>query len=76
MVRKGSDLYRLQQQIFHDCMDAERFYQQCRHEQNTFTQNMVRESLAVYNELSMLISIMAWNDAYDRYCDQHPAENA
>ena len=72
MERKGSKLRRMQEQMFKDCRDAQSYYEQFRHCWND--QDFTHQQLAVYNELSFLISYMGWTAEYMEYCEKHPSE--
>lgn len=72
MERKNSKLRRIQEQMFIDCRDAQSYYEQFRHCWND--QDFTHQQLAVYNELSFLISHMGWTEEYLDFCAKNPSE--
>lgn len=72
MERKGTKLYRLQREMFRDAFLAQQYYEENKHHYNdrAFTE----KQLAIYEELSYLISMMGWTEQYNRYCREKDAE--
>ncbi len=72
MERSGTKLRRIQEQIFIDCRDAESYYESFKHDLNDH--DFTEKQLAIYDELSFLISCMGWSDEYLAYCEKYPSE--
>lgn len=73
MERIGTKIRRMQDQMFIDAYEAQTYYERFRHSWND--RDFTQKQLAIYEELSFLISHMGWTAEYMAYCDRRNAEN-
>ena len=72
MERKNTKIRRLQEQMFRDARDAQLYYEQFRHNWND--RSFTEKQLAIYEELSYLISHMGWTAEYNTWCETYQAQ--
>lgn len=66
MERKGSRLRRMQDELFSEAWKMQSYYEVFQHNQND--RDYTLQQLAIYEELSYLISHMGWIADYIEYC--------
>ena len=69
MERKNTKIRRLQDEMFSEAWKAQSYYEKFRHYWND--RDFTEKQLAIYEELSYLISHMGWTAEYLKYCEQH-----
>lgn len=69
MERKNTKIRRLQDEMFSEAWKSQSYYEKFRHYWND--RDFTEKQLAIYEELSYLISHMGWTTDYLKYCEQH-----